>query len=132
MRSLLLDELTGREALAVRGYLAARAEFAGVEGLYWLKLPPELWAESQIRARGLPGAESYRLAVELGPDWVRFELLVRAETVANPGGGQATAEQSLYILDWADRMARELGLVACADPARNGSYAGPAEAGAEA
>ena len=132
MRSLLLDELTPREAAAARDYLAARAESSGLEGLYWLKLPPELLAERQIRARGRPGAESYRLAVEAGPDWVKFELLVRAETVANPGGGQATAEQVFYVLDWADRMARELGLVTCADLARNDSAAAPAETGAEA
>jgi hypothetical protein len=133
MRSLILDELTPREAAAARGYLAARAEFSGVEGLYWLKLPPELLADSQIQAqaRGLPGAESYRLAVETGEDWVRFELLVRAETVANPGAGQATAAQALHVLDWADRMARELGLTTCADLARSDleTRAGQAETG---
>jgi len=119
MRSLLLDELTPGETKAARDYLADRAEFSGIEGLYWLKLPPELLAPPQTRARArrLSGAESYRLAVEVGPDWVRFELLVRAETLANPGGGQATAEQVFYVLDWADRMARELGLITCADPA---------------
>jgi hypothetical protein len=130
MRSLMLDELTPQEAAAARSYLAARAEFSGVEGLYWLKLPPALWTDNQIRAHesGLPGAESYRLAVETGLNWLRFELLVRAETVANPGSGQATAEQALYVLDWADRMARELGLSTCADLALQepGTTAGPA------
>jgi hypothetical protein len=136
MRSLVLDELTPNEAAAARGYLAARAEFSGVEGLYWLQLPTELLADKQIQAQagGLPGAESYRLAVEAGRDWVRFGLLVRAQTVANPGGGQATAEQALYILDWADRMARELGLTICADLTRRDfkDAAGPAATGAEA
>jgi hypothetical protein len=119
MRSLMLDELTPREAAAARTYLAARAEPSGVEGIFWLKLPARLWAEKQSRARasGLPGTESFQLAVETGPDWVRFELLVRSETLASPGGGQATAGQALFVLDWADRMARELGLVTCADPA---------------
>jgi hypothetical protein len=130
MRSLMLDELTPREAAAARDYLAARAEFSGVEGLYWLQLPPALWADRQVRAHesGLPGAESYRLAVETGQSWLRFELLVRSETVANHGSGQATAEQVLYVLDWADRMARELGLTTCADLAWRGpeTTAGPA------
>ena len=118
MRSLVLDELTAREAAAVRAYLAAQAEFSGVEGLYWLELPPGLWAgnQNQAHANGVPGAGSYRLAVEAGPNWVRFELLIRSETLANPGGGQATAGQTLFVLDWADRMARELGLITCADP----------------
>jgi hypothetical protein len=119
MRSLMRDELTPREAAAARAYLADRAETSGVEGIFWLKLPARLWAVKQSRARasGLPGTESYQLAVETGPDWVRFELLVRSETLANPGGGQATAGQALFVLDWADRMARELGLVTCVDPA---------------
>ena len=134
MRSLMLDELTPGEAAAARDYLADRAEFSGVEGLYWLKLPPELLAPPQTRAqaRGLYGAESYRLAVETGPDWVKFELLVRAETLANPGGGQATPEQALYVLGWADRLARELGLITCADPTRNGSAATAGPAATEA
>ena len=116
MRSLVLDELTTREAAAAEAYLAAQAELSGVEGLYWLKLPPDLWEKCQIQAHRSGTAESYRLAVEIGPEWVRFELLVRSETLANHGGAQATPEQVLYVLNWADKMARELGLVTCADP----------------
>jgi hypothetical protein len=117
MRSLMLDELTPDEIGAARDYLAAQAEFSGVDGLYWLKLPPDLWSDNQTKARsqGTPGTESYRLAVETGLKWVRFELLVRSETMANPGGGQATTEQALYVLKWADQMARELSLFTCAD-----------------
>lgn len=115
MRSLVLDELNRREAAAARDYLAERAVFSGVEGLYWLDLPRALWAEPQRRAG--EGAASFRLAVELGPDWVRFELLVRAETLANVGGGQATEEQALFVLRWASDMAGALGLAARADRA---------------
>jgi len=126
MRSLVLDELTLEEVTAVRDYLAARAESSGVEGLYWLKLPPELWSDYQVRAheRGIP--ESYRLAVETGPEWVRFELLVRAETLANPGSAQATTGQVIYVLEWADRMALELGLITCASlPAKEQALTTP-------
>ena len=117
MRALMLDELTTGEVTAVRAYLTAQAEFSGVDGLYWLTLPPDLWSDHQkeAHASGIPGSESYRLAVETGAKWVRFELLVRAETMTNPGSAQATTEQALYILGWADRMARELGLVTCVD-----------------
>jgi hypothetical protein len=117
MRALILDELNRLETAAVREYLAARAGFSGVEGLYWLELPPDLWAETQRRARKRreAGTSCFRLAVELGPNWVRFELLVRSETLANAGGGQATAKQALFVLDWAGAMARELGLTTCAD-----------------
>jgi len=121
MRSLVLDELTPREAAAAQAYLKAQAEISGVEGLYWLMLPRELWESRQIKAQQSGEAQAYRLAVEAGPEWVRFELLIRSETLANHGGAQATAGQALYILDWADRMARELGFLTCADTDPYGS-----------
>ena len=115
MRSLMLDELAPWEISAVKDYLAEQAEFSGVADLYWLNLPRELWADRQRRANNgcLPGAESYRLAVETGGSWVRFELLVRSETLANHGSDLVTAEQALFVLEWADRMARQLDLVTC-------------------
>ena len=115
MRSLMLDELASWEMAAVKDYLAVQAEFSGVTGLYWLSLPSELWADSQRQAHTgrLPGAESYRLAVETGASWVRFELLVRSETLANHGSGPVTAEQALFVFKWAESMAKQLNLVTC-------------------
>ena len=117
MRSIVFDELLDSEVEAVRGYLNERASVSGVEDLYWIKLDRELWNEGQITAlSGHDGelADGCRIAVELGDDWVRFELLVRAEGVLNIGGGPADERQSLFVLRWANEMAARLGLPSCA------------------
>ena len=117
MRSIVFDELLGSEVEAVRGYLNERAVPSGVEDLYWIQLDRELWNESQIKAlSGQDGAlaDNYRLAVELGDQWVRFELLVRAEGILNVGGGPADERQAIFVLRWANEMAAKLGLPSCA------------------
>ena len=116
MRSLLFDELLEPEIDAVTDYLEQNAESSGIEDLYWITLPPELWGDIQRQAHQdenwLEGG-SYRLAVEVGPDWVRFELLVRSEGLRNIGGGQADEPQVMFVLRWADEMARKLNLMPC-------------------
>ena len=117
MRSIVFDELLGSEVEAVRGYLNERAVPSGVEDLYWIRLDRELWNEAQIKAlNGRDGAlaDSFRIAVELGDQWVRFELLVRAEGVLNIGGGPADERQTIFVLRWANEMAAGLGLSSCA------------------
>ncbi|MDR2945222.1 MAG: hypothetical protein LBV79_00530 [Candidatus Adiutrix sp.] len=118
MRSIIFDELLASEIEAVRDYLEEKAIPSGVEDLYWIALERELWNETQSMAlsehqEGLMG-DGYRLAVELGDQWVRFELLVRAEGVLNIGGGPTDEQQSLFVLRWANEMSAALGLSSCA------------------
>lgn len=113
MRSLVFDELLGSEIAAVLNYLNREALPSGVENLYWLALPRDLWNPAQIQAEGenvWADGEGYRAAIEVGRDWVRFELLVRSESLLNLCGGQADERQAVYILRWAGEMARELNL----------------------
>ncbi|MDR1044586.1 MAG: hypothetical protein LBP33_05635 [Candidatus Adiutrix sp.] len=115
MRSIFLDELLEPEIDAVTGYLDHQALPSGLAGLYWLPLARELWNETQIRGQkdeSWVEGDGYRLAVEVGPAWVRFELLVRSESLLNIGGGQADERQALFVLRWADEMARKLNLAA--------------------
>ncbi|MDR0881331.1 MAG: hypothetical protein LBP55_02130 [Candidatus Adiutrix sp.] len=125
MRSIFFDELLEPEANAVLEYLDREAVPSGLNNLYWLPLPRDLWNETQIQAQrekgrtwtgadnGLADDDGYRLAVELGPDWVRFELLIRSESLLNIGGGQADERQTLFVLRWADEMARQINLPSC-------------------
>lgn len=116
MRSFLFDELIETEIEAVKKYLDQTAVPSGLENLYWLPLPRELWNQNQLDGRkesGWMDGDEFRLAVEVGPDWVKFELLVRSEGLLNIGGGQADEKQSMYVLFWADEMARKLNLSTC-------------------
>lgn len=122
MRSILLDELLPREVAAIKEYLAANATPSGVEDLYWLDLPKTLWNENQIACveSGLRDSpKNFRLAIEAGAGWIRFELLVRSDCLHNLGGGQADARQVLFALNWADKMAVELNLTSCLPPERH-------------
>lgn len=98
MRSLVFDELNPAEVAAVEGYLARETQVSGVGGLYWLALS----------AFG-PG----RVAVELGPSWVRFELFRRTESLLNEDGGYLDPRETADLLAWAGRMAASLELKTC-------------------
>ena len=114
MRSILFDELLDFEIEAARNYLNQKAMPSGVNDLYWINLNRELWAEPQNRAWTDENmTEGFRVAVELGPDWIRFELLIRAESLHNIGGGQANEAQALFVFRWANDMARQLNLISC-------------------
>ena len=116
MRSYLFDELLESEIDAVRDYLNQHAVPSGIKDLYWIPLEADLWNEGQMQAlsQGSPSlAHGYRLAVELGDDWVKFELLVRTEGVLNVGGGPADERQALFLFRWANEMATQLGLASC-------------------
>jgi hypothetical protein len=114
MRSILIDELSDAEVILVRDYLNRKASPSGVEDLYWIPLARDLWNSAQITAhtdeQEKVEAQSFRFAVELGPEWVRFEMLVRSEGLRNLGGGQADERQALFLLAWIDEMACHLHL----------------------
>lgn len=111
MRSILLDELRADEIEAAHQYLAREARPSDLEGLYWIDLPTTLWNNTQ--QAGSRSEEGYKIAVEVEPDQIRFELLVRSDSLANLGGGPADPKQALFILNWADRMAEILNFTSC-------------------
>ncbi len=112
MRSILIDELLDEEVIQVRDYLNRHAVPSGLADLYWIPLERDLWNETQLSAhhdeQEKVEARSFRFAVELGSDWVRFEMLVRSEGLRNLGGGQADQRQALFLLAWADEMTNQL------------------------
>lgn len=84
MRSLVYDELLEPEIDSVLDYLDQEAVSSGVENLYWLFIPRDIWSPAQVQAQAdedWSEGEGYRTAIEVGPDWVRFELLVRSESL---------------------------------------------------
>ena len=114
MRSIVLDELLNSEIKSIHEYLEQRGHPSGLDGIYWLPLPQELWSQAQVEAPlDLPMEEKkYKMAAEVGDDWVRFELLVRGESVKNLGGGQADEAQVKFIWDFINEMIKDLRLMA--------------------
>ena len=108
MRSLLLDELNPAEVEKIRAHLEEVGVASEVRGLYWINLPPERLTPLQKEHRE---CGPHKFAVELDDGWLKVEFLIRpAVGLRCPCCGMAEKEQREYILDWADRLAQELGL----------------------
>lgn len=108
MRALLLDELEPRDVARVREYLDREAKVSGIEGLYWVELPPESLSPEQLRHHD---CRPHRFAVEVGEDRIKVELLVRPAVGLRCTCCQmADPDQRGWILAWADRLTEELGL----------------------
>ncbi|MBU0515955.1 MAG: hypothetical protein KJ621_14405 [Proteobacteria bacterium] len=106
MRQLLLDELSAEDVDRIRRWLADNAEASGLEGVYWVDVPEDLLSDRQ---RTEAGGRPYSFAVEVGPDYVKLEFLVRSRySLHHPGTDFATAPQRLFILEYSDRMLQEL------------------------
>jgi hypothetical protein len=74
-------------------------------------LPENLLSETQKKLNNEKGP--YKISIEVGKTYVRFELLVRAEMIHNEGSGAATEEQLLHLYKLIDKMTKELSLVTC-------------------
>ena len=110
MRQIMINELTREEVGRVRGFLDNHCRVGGVSGLYWLALPADLLAEAQI---GHEGCGPFALAIELGDDFVTFELLVRsASNLHCSCTAYVTTRQREYLLSWLDRLLAEQAICA--------------------
>jgi hypothetical protein len=108
MKQYLLDEIARNDISRVREYLNQHAVAAGLDGIWWVDLPEDLLNPEQF-SHG--NCRPFRFAVELGDDFVRFELLIRSlQTMRCSCIGYATRPQRDFILAFADRLGDELAL----------------------
>jgi len=108
VRALVLDELRKADLPRLRAYLEDRTAASPVEDLYWVELAEDLLTEEQA---GHGECRPHRFAVELGPDYLRLEFLIRpASGLRCSCCGYATEEQRRFILSWADNLVEDLAL----------------------
>jgi hypothetical protein len=108
MRQYLLDEISRPDIPRVREYLQDHAQASSLEGVWWVDVPEDLLSPEQFAHSG---CRPFRFAVELGDDFLRFELLIRSrETMRCPCIGYATRSQRDFILAFADRLVEDLAL----------------------
>lgn len=108
MRQYLLDEIARDDRPRVRKYLHEHTVASNLEGIWWVDLPEDLLSPEQFAHRQ---CRPFRFAVELGENFVRFELLIRSrETMRCSCLGYATRPQRDFILGYADGMVEALAL----------------------
>ena len=108
MRQYMLDEIARNDIPRVREYLNQHAVAASLDGIWWVDLPEDLLSPEQFSHQD---CRPFRFAMELGDDFVRFELLIRSrETMRCACIGYATRQQRDFILAFADRLVEDLAL----------------------
>ncbi len=108
MKQYVIDQLRTSDYDQIQGFLERNTESTGVEGVYWVSLPPELYSETQSEHSK---CHPFYFAVNLTWNDVAFELLIRTRQVIRCNCiAYATQRQRDYILDFADHMIEELKL----------------------
>ncbi len=112
MRQFVIDELSPMERDNIDSWLKRNLQPAPLAGLYWLVLDKE---HLDIAQQGEEHSQHgpYYMAIEVGRNEVRCELLVRSQTNLHCSCiAQATARQRQLMLDVIDRMLAEEMIVA--------------------
>ena len=77
MKQYVIDEIRPQDYEKIKGYLDETFGDSGVDGLYWMPVEETLLAEVQ---QAHTGCAPFLIALELGPDRLAGELLVRTRS----------------------------------------------------
>lgn len=102
MRQYLVNELNSDDIKKIENFLDKNTQAAGIAGMYWLPLPDELLAASQ---QGHEQCGPFSFGIELGEDFVSFELLVRSKSNLHCScTAYADNDQRKFLMNFADQM----------------------------
>ncbi|WP_448872592.1 hypothetical protein [Desulfobulbus propionicus] len=105
MRQYMIDEISFLERDNLDSYLKRTLKPSGLEGVYFLSVPPDLLGPEQL---GHDDCGPFYFSVILEQSAIRFELLVRSAVNMHCSCiAQATPAQRQFVLDFADRMLQE-------------------------
>jgi hypothetical protein len=105
MRQYMIDEISFLERDNLDSYLKRTLKPGGLEGVFFLSVPPDLLGPEQ---QGHEECGPFYFTVILEPASIRFEFLVRgASNMHCACIAQATPAQRQFVLDFADRMLTE-------------------------
>jgi hypothetical protein len=98
----MIDEISFLERDNLDSYLKRTLKPGGLEGVFFLNVPPDLLGPEQI---GHEECGPFYFSVILEPKALRFELLVRsASNMHCTCIAQATSAQRQFVFDFADQM----------------------------
>lgn len=109
MKQYVVDELRPEDYERLKNHLDETLQPAGLDGLYWLEVQPELLTgiqEAHMDCRPL------LFAIELEPDRLSCELLVRTKNrVRCQCMAYATETQRNWLIAYVDAMLEQLDVI---------------------
>jgi hypothetical protein len=108
MRQFLVDEIPKRQMEDIASYLKEKVESSGIDKIFWLEVPNDLLAPVQWEHQD---CGPHYLAIEMGQDFLKFELLVRCRKRLRCDCVQyATPAQEAFLLKFAHTLIEALSL----------------------
>ena len=108
MKQYVIDQLRESDYMKIKEYLEKYADETAVEGIYWVKLPENLYSTIQKEHKS---CQPYYFAVNLTRRLVSFEWLIRSRNVMRCRCiSYASESQRNFIINFADTMLDNLGI----------------------
>jgi hypothetical protein len=108
MKAYVLDEISAEDIVNIIRFLKENTAQSTMEQIFWVKFPEDLLSPLQFRHTA---CQPHAFAVEVGPDWVKLEFLVRSlETMKCDCTAYCTNLQRDYIINFADGMLDQLNI----------------------
>ena len=102
MKQYLIDELRPKDYEAIKAYMDENVDSSNVDGIYWLQLEENILTEVQ---KEHTECQPFYFAVDLEPDLIAFELLVRTTNKMRCNCmGYATENQRNWLIRFADSI----------------------------
>ncbi|MFO8030943.1 MAG: hypothetical protein R6U22_00200 [Desulfohalobiaceae bacterium] len=76
MRSYFIEDVEPEKMQELAGYLQQEGYQGPIDDIYWFQLPLEVL--SSLQKEHLQDCGPYIVSLELGKDWLKLELLLRA------------------------------------------------------
>ena len=102
MKQYVIDELRLKDYELVKVYLEENFSSSDVDGVYWIQLDPSILTKIQVEHTG---CQPFYFAVELEPNVITFELLIRTKNrIRCDCMGYATEKQRNWLIRLADSI----------------------------
>ncbi len=108
MRAYLIDEISASNVERIDVFLKKNAITSNLEGLFWMKIPDDLLSPAQFQHRS---CRPHVYSLELGPDWLKIELLIRShKTMQCTCPAYCTAQQRNFVINAVHGMLETLNI----------------------
>ncbi len=103
MKSYLIDELTSEEIKNIKNSLEKMGLHSPIKDIFWFEVPEDIL--TPIQKKHLPSCGPYIFSLEIGDNWIKLELLIRATgKIRCSCISYANEAQRNYIIDMLEEI----------------------------